>query len=180
MKNNSKKNKISDYKKGFSLVEALVAIAILVVSIVGPMTIASKGMTSAVFAKDQITAFYLAQEAVEFIRNERDNNIIKGLGWLTGNLNICRAENGCRIDISENVPNMDKIQGCGASTCSVLRYDVNTNFYNYRDGPDSKFTRIIKMESINPNEEQITVTISWRTGFVEKTFTVKENIFNLF
>ena len=44
----SKKPKLKN--KGFTLVETLVAITILVVSIAGPITIASKGMSSAVFA----------------------------------------------------------------------------------------------------------------------------------
>ena len=61
------------YTKGYSLVEVLVAIAILMLAIVGAMTIASKGLQSSFYAREQNIAFFLAQEgteAVMTIRNE--------------------------------------------------------------------------------------------------------------
>lgn len=56
-----------DSKKtnGYSLIEALVAISILLIAVVGPMTIASQGIKSAAFSLEQNTAFFLAQEGVE-------------------------------------------------------------------------------------------------------------------
>ncbi|MBL7045237.1 MAG: prepilin-type N-terminal cleavage/methylation domain-containing protein, partial [Parcubacteria group bacterium] len=134
MLKNSKKIK-NRKQNGFTLIEALVAIAILTVSIAGPITIASKGLASAVFARDQITAFYLAQEAVEFIRNQRDENNIKGGNWLAG-LNVCSNGSACTIDVQNN-----NIKNCPGDVCDVLKYDDNTNFYNYSTGDDSIFTR---------------------------------------
>ena len=57
---------------GFTLIESLVAITILVTAILGPMTIAATGISSAIYARDQETAFFLAQEGLEYVRNVRD------------------------------------------------------------------------------------------------------------
>lgn len=59
--------------KGFTLVETLVAIAILMISIAGPLTIANKSLTAAVYARDQVEASFIAQEVVEKIKNDRLN-----------------------------------------------------------------------------------------------------------
>ena len=50
--------------RGFTLIETLIAVLILTTAIAGPLTIASKGLTATLVAKDQISAFYLAQDAV--------------------------------------------------------------------------------------------------------------------
>lgn len=158
--------------KGFTLIEALVAITILTIAIAGPITIASRGLISAMFARDQITAFYLAQEAVEFIRNKRDENNIKGNDWLSG-LGTCSNSTSCVIDVQNN-----NINNCPSDVCPVLKYDKNTGFYNYSTGVDSIFTRKVKIENIDIKENSIIVTLSWSSKVGQKTFSIKENIFD--
>ena len=63
--------------RGFTLVETLVAVTLLTVAIVAPMTLTSKSLAAAYFAKDQITSFHLAQEAIETVRHARDHNILE-------------------------------------------------------------------------------------------------------
>lgn len=62
--------------RGFTLIETMVAIALLMVALIPPMSLAAQSLTTAYFARDQITAFYLAQEGVEIVRSVRDANII--------------------------------------------------------------------------------------------------------
>jgi prepilin-type N-terminal cleavage/methylation domain-containing protein len=61
------------FKKGFTILETLVAISILVLALTAPMVIVSQALKSSYFSRDQITAYYLAQEAIEYLRNTRDN-----------------------------------------------------------------------------------------------------------
>ena len=63
----------SDYQAGFTILETLVAISILVVALTAPLAIVSQALQSSYFARDQVTAYFLAQEAIEFLRNKRDN-----------------------------------------------------------------------------------------------------------
>lgn len=61
-------------REGFTIVETLVAITILMIAIVGPMTIAQRGLMASIYARDQVTASYLAQDAMEYMINFRDQN----------------------------------------------------------------------------------------------------------
>jgi len=67
--------------KGFTLVESLVAISILMLAIVGPMTVANKALTAAIDAERQTYAYNLAQEELEYINNEKDNSTDTNPAW---------------------------------------------------------------------------------------------------
>ena len=59
--------------KGFTLIETLVAIAIVLLSIVGPLIVADRTLVAAQLSRYQLTASYLAQEGVEYVRAMRDD-----------------------------------------------------------------------------------------------------------
>jgi prepilin-type N-terminal cleavage/methylation domain-containing protein len=168
-------------EKGFTLIETLLAVAVLVLSISGPLTIAAKSLNSAVFAKDQITAFYLAQEAVEYVRNVRDANALHGRDstdstsanyWLTGLTDCINTE--CKVE-STNVSASSAITPCLGSECTLL-YDPSTGFYGYSQGSASIFTRSVRLEKVNDNEYRVVSTVSWQNGSVTSSFVVQENI----
>jgi type II secretory pathway pseudopilin PulG len=74
--------------KGFTIVETLVAISILMLAITGPLLIISQALESSYYSRDEITAYYLAQEGVEYIRNVVDNTALDptkiDTDWLSG------------------------------------------------------------------------------------------------
>lgn len=154
---------------GFTLVETLVAITILLVSLAGPLTIATKGLSASVFARDQVTAFYLAQEAIEFVRNRRDEYGLRQAGSFIGDFAACTGGNSCTIDTWTSL-----VGGCG-STCPPLRYNI-ANGYGYGSGETSRFTRSVSLESITSKEVAITVTMSWTTGLLSKEFSIREHV----
>ena len=59
--------------RGYSLVEVLVAISVLLIALVGPLTIASSGLKRANFAKEQTLAIFLAQEGMEAVVKLRED-----------------------------------------------------------------------------------------------------------
>jgi prepilin-type N-terminal cleavage/methylation domain-containing protein len=69
--------KYAPSQSGFTLVETLVAITILLIVMVGPMTISSQTAKSSTFASEQVTAFFLAQEGVELMQKARDDLLVR-------------------------------------------------------------------------------------------------------
>ncbi len=72
-KNNSQ-NKLIKKRLNFGLtmVESLVAISILTIAVIGPLSIIAQALQTSYYTRDQMTAHYLAQEAIEYVRNMRD------------------------------------------------------------------------------------------------------------
>ena len=156
---------------GFTLIETFVAITILLTAIVGPLTIASKGLSSSFLAKEQTTASFLAQEAVEYIRWKRDSNALSGRAWLSG-LAACTNAT-CYIDAVS-----DTAGSCG-STCPALHRNASTGLYTYTaSDPTTEYTRSIQMSTINSNESRVMVTVVWYSLGITHTFVAVENMFN--
>lgn len=161
---------------GFTLIETMVAITILVVAVAAPLTLAAQSLFAAFYAKDQTTAFYLAQEAIELVRNKRDDNMLRFLygesvSWLEG----------IPVDTTfwADIPN-DTMVVC-SSTCLSTKLQHNGTFYNYQSGDVSRFGRsvIVAQNPSLTNEATISVTIAWQTGsFRERQFTLRERIYN--
>lgn len=187
-------NNTAGGKNGFTLIETLVAVLILAVAIAGPLTIASQGLQTALVAKDQITAYYLAQDAIEYVRFIRDTNTLSGQPWLAGLDGTanghtnggaaggnCGSANGCNID-SVN----DKTSTCLGGPCAALNYDQSNHYYNYNTisgtNPPTTFTRTVVIQTpvgTNADEALVTASVSWRdnAGNTHPPVVERENIF---
>ncbi len=175
-----KQKNLTHSGRGFTLIETFVAITILMIAILGPLTLATRGLFTAIVARDQLTASYLAQDAVEYIRYKRDSNFLAGSGWLSGDLSSCISPKVCQIDSADN-----SISECPNGECPNLLYNKKSGFYGYgdisNDNSVTQFRRVVTLTPVagNPGEEYtVDVNMSWKTGLFENSFTSKENIFN--
>jgi type II secretory pathway pseudopilin PulG len=171
---------------GFTLIEALVAITVLLLAIVGPMTIAQNGIQNSIFARDQIVAFYIAQEGVELIRSIRDDNALNNRPWLTGiplsggGANCASAE-GCGIDV-ENMNFID-CAGNGGAACNIF-YDEDgltpgsqRGIYGHDSNSDQTvYARSIHITTINANEISVDATVTWLSRGGSRTITVQSRL----
>ena len=158
------------FRTGFTLIETLVAIIVLVAAIVGPLTLTARSLFSAFVARDQLTASFLAQDAMEFIRYRRDTNILNDDPIFQG-LDACLGGNGCKV---ETLPG--NVSACSSTPCEPLRYDAATGEYSY-DNNDSAttFSRRILITSITgTNEYNVEVKVEWQTRTLNREFTVEE------
>lgn len=183
---------INKNPKGFTLIETLLAVLLLSIAIVGPLSITAKGMTTTLVAKDQFVAFYLAQDAIEQVRFIRDSACLAAgtspcpLGTWLSSLSLCTNASGSAVC------NIDSIQGTvctqGSANCAaVLNYDSTTSYYGYTSGTPTvqKFIRSISIKNdptgvTTPVDEAIvTVTVTWSdlAGVTHQPVTVRENIF---
>src|SRR5438046_1665614 len=120
-------------KIGFTIIETLVAIAILLLAIVGPLSIASTSLNSAYYAKDQVTAFYLAQEGIEYMRFLRDTNSLNNrfpwnLGIVDGSgFPTCTKNDPCGLDPYNIFTSGNVLAPC-ETNCTV-KFDAQSSLY---------------------------------------------------
>ncbi len=176
---------------GFTLIETLVAVLMLTLTIAGPLTIASKGQTATLVAKDQFIAFYLAQDALEYVRFLRDGACLAATSDATGcpsaawmaPLNNCLTSvstNGCTLSSLGSHP--DAPAACGASACVAMNFDTTNKVYNYNGAmpvAPQKFVRTVKIDAGSiADEAVVTITVSWSTiaGVTPAPVTIRENL----
>jgi len=170
-KNLKNKNKS---QRGFTLIETFMAITILLIAMTGPLVLVTKGLSISKLAKGQITATYLAQEAVEYIRNVRDSNILNERDWLIGLDDCVVSGRKCKIDS----PNQE-VDLCSTEGCENLKYNAGSNLYEYSSGEISRFKREIEIIEVSSNKElEIIVDMFWVDGPSTRQFTVKERLLN--
>ena len=188
--------------KGFTLLETLVAVGLLMVAVVGPLTIAQKSLSSSYYTRDRITAYYLAQDAIEFVRSARDNASLgypvppqkSAWGDFQGVFLTCFTTNGCEFDTTLNNINLSSnaaVTECQGGLCRLMNYNKTTGWYNYSPisgdtltgNQPSIFRRKINLvqSPFSPDEVQVKVTVSWRSaifGPTERSFTLQDNLLN--
>ncbi len=178
--------------RGFTIIEALVAIFILSISVASMLGITASTASSARYANNEVTANYLLQEAIDSVRNSRDTMVFQnGSSWNTflnrygyASNSKCFGVSGCVLAIADFDPagtNNNDVISCNPS-CPALNYDSTagtTLFYKYTGGGVlSKFTRKVNMTLITPDEIKVTATLDWLNGSVAKTQTLEVYLLN--
>jgi len=193
--------KVENFKKekGFTLVETLIAISILMIAIASPINLAQKALSSAILSRDQMTASFLAQDGLEAIKNLRDEIAIRpdSLEWLspftrcmcTGNqcddfdylrIKSCNIDStevnlgGSIVDSSTNPDNANlKIKFNEENV--FIKYDLDPA------GDKSKFARLINItKTADPsgNEAVVKVRVCWPFPTCEQKVDIKGFIYN--
>ncbi len=186
-------------QKGFTIIETLVAVTLLMIAIAGPLLIASKGLTSALYAKDQMTASYLAQEAMETIKNQKSNldyNDLLGSKFDTfiSKLNTSCGDQYHRCDFDTITPG--NFTNCGPSGALCPLFVSDKNIYSTNDsGNKTVFKRGFYLEKAtavlppgsptlsvpscsyaDDQECRIHVTVSWNTTTIENEIDLYLNV----
>lgn len=177
--------------KGFTLIETLIAVCILTLSIVGPLVAANRAIVSAQISRDQLTASYLAQEGIEYVRAIRDNVFlteymtgganVSANAWnsfITGIIDQCRSAE-CSIDLTLPMgygPSSSLYQ-CSGNECKLylLSNGVYSTIRNVQGGTITSFSRTIKSTG-TPNDEQIASKVSWSFHGTTYSTTVYDHL----
>ncbi len=176
---------------GMTLIETLVAITILTVAIVAPMSLAMQSLAASYYARDQITASNLAQEAIESVRAVRDGNILTMAYSPDTTCNGAPMTLLCSIPVPSRFTidtRNNAMTSCPAGgECPPLQSDGSV--YGYRqselgDGfewTDTRYTRSVEanfVEGANEQEIAIIVTVTWDAGIGEnRSIKIYENLY---
>lgn len=161
--------------RGFTLIETLVAVSLLIVAIVAPMSLVAQSLTTAYYARDQVVAYSLAQEGIEAIRAVRDGEIL--LNALTGASNDLLEDIpiGQDFTVDATVSGGAGLDPCGGP-CEYLRVDAagqSGSLYGHSTAwpTFTKFRRVAYATYVGPaaiqggqDEVRITVTVTWDTA----------------
>lgn len=106
---------------GFTLVETLVSISLLLLVVVGPLTITIRTARSASFASEQVVAHFLAQEGIELAEKIRDDAILEYQECLFTVGSGCAAAPWARFTSTvASGPSMGPYRHCyGSSGCGL-------------------------------------------------------------
>lgn len=163
--------------RGYSLVEVLVAISVLLIALVGPLTIASSGLKRANFAKEQTLAIFLAQEGMEAIVKLREDAALGaesfdnlGQVWSStftaiGGRCTVGSNNYCGVTITEDGSlNADSVYQCNSSNCLIkLQSNARVPYRqgNAVAGSDTIYTRQMQITVSGNAYAQVVSTVSW-------------------
>lgn len=182
---------------GFTLIETLVAIAIITIAVAGPLYSADRAIVAADGSRYQLIASYLAQEGIEYVRAMRDNEYLAA--YQAGGLNVSSTSWSSFISGSD----AGSITQCRPTTCTldpVLRpmgtgsgFALNTcsgssctplylanGVYTQQSGifgaALTPFTRTVQAITISPSEERIVSTVSWNFHGTPYTVVIADNL----
>lgn len=172
--------------RGFTLVETMVAITILTLAVAGPLFTASRAIVAARAASNQLTASYLAQEGVEYVRMLRDNNYLSAYqddpttasttGWANFKNELSSA--GCQHPaICAFDPAVPGLSSCPSGMCAPL-YLAPTHVYTQQSSGNTPtiFTRTIQATAVTTSEEKIVSTVMWNFHDVSYTITTTDHL----
>jgi hypothetical protein len=144
-------------KKGISIVEILIVIAIVIIALGGLFALITFSLRTSTTIEENAQANNLAQEAIEAVRNFRDgtNWDTNGLGTLSFGVSYYPQKSGDSPPKWQLVLGEETIDGF---TRKIVFYEV------YRDANDD----IVEAGgTADPNTIKIITTISWKTEEVE-------------
>jgi|SRR3989344_606963 len=182
---------------GFTLVESLVAITILIIGVLGPMSVATRGITDGLYAQNQLIATHLAQEGLELLSLQVESNNVANDGsgdadndgdvdpddFLFG-LGACLPAS-CAVVVYSSGDSVDfSFSSCAsASNCDIVftldLIDPTIGFYKpYVSGNQVKFRRTLTVTSLTPVEVLLQSTVTWTNKVNPQSITLHRYAFD--
>ena len=153
------------HASGFTLLETIVALAVILSAMAGPISLATRGIFSAKFARSRLVSANLAQEGIELVRKIRDDNVFADRVWDSG-----IGVGDWQIDVlsSEFSPFVN---------AKLLR-DGDTGLYNYTTGVETQFVRRISMTKLSADQIVVVSHVTWQEGGIPREMALRETLYN--
>ncbi len=166
-----------NHHRGYSLVEVLVAITVLLIALVGPLTIAHSGLKRANQSKDNTLAVFLAQEGIEALVKLREDDALdastySNLGEVWNNMttiaSLCPVggTNRCGVQIAEDGSvTTSSFYRCSGSNCVINEHSGARVPLKQRasGGTATAYTRELSI-SVDNSLARVQSEVSWGDG----------------
>lgn len=172
---------------GFTLIEVIVAVSVVMTGIVGAFTVTTQIISDTSVSKNRLIANYLSQEGIEIIRNIRDTNLIKGSTdpFITWDSQFPAGDWDWEADYTDSgyfmgFPwQLDFCIFCGSYDAGGFHLlKIDGGFYKYSgSGQETTFKRkITTHKDIGGDELKVTVLVLWKEKNTVHQVSVQENI----
>lgn len=180
---------------GFTLLETMIAVTILTLAVAGPLFTASRAIVATQLAQSQLTASYLAQEGIEYVRRMRDDEYLAT--YKTGGANISSAawtafvSSGNSMSITQcrsSTCTLDpfrimgtgggfSLQPCSGAACTPLYLSNGTyTEQNIGGAQVTSYVRTIQAVDVSPTDERIVSKVSWNFHGTVYSVTVTDHL----
>lgn len=153
-------------ENGQAIVEAIIAISILVVGLLGIFSLVSRSLSLNRFVSDQAAAANLAAEGIELVKNLIDANVMQRKPWNQG-----VGPGDYEIDFNDSA--------LASNQNRKLNFDPGSGEYSYDAGSQTNFQRTITIAQPTPEEIQVNSVLKWLTrGSGEFEVNLEDHFFN--
>ncbi len=155
-------------KGGFSLMEVIIAIGVIVTTLITLIALISSVVSGLKPAKFKLTATSLAQEGLEIVRNIRDSN------WLS----YKRVPENWRDGLAAGDYRAQYDELTLFSWADLpLKIDSN-GFYQYNSGSNTPFKRKITIGHIGDNQIKAVSEVTWQEKGKSYTIEAESRLYN--
>jgi type II secretory pathway pseudopilin PulG len=162
-----KKTKFRKPKNGFTLMEIIVAMGVIISVLTSALVLITLTINSTKTSRLRIIAISLSQEGLEIVRNIRDNN------WLAGRRTVLNWRQGLG-------PGDYRVQydSSGLLAFSTTPLRMNNGFYQYDSGSNTLFYRKITIEHIGNNQIRVISEVSWNERGRNQVISAETRLYN--
>jgi len=160
--------------KGFTIIEAIVAVTVLTVGVLGSYVFISSFFRYTDLSIDKLTAAYLSQEGVEIVKNIRDGNWIKRTTWNYA-WNYGLGEGSWEADYNTVSGLSEDYDG------DYLNIEEASGFYGYGSGVSTPFKREIEICTSTSGVDgviYVSSTVSWEDRGKDYSIKTEEKLYN--
>jgi prepilin-type N-terminal cleavage/methylation domain-containing protein len=151
-------------QKGFSLLEVIIAMFIILIGLVGILSLANMSLKNASVSKMRLIASGLAQEGIEIVRDIRRSYS----DWDDWYGAVVDGDYLVQYDSTSLVPYSE----------TPLKLDKATGLYQYSSGDDTSFYRKVTLTKISANEVKVVAEVKWQLKGSWHDLTVEDRLWN--
>mgnify|MGYP001557849479 CR=1 FL=1 len=160
-----KLGKLIKNNKGFTLLETIVAVGVIMIGLVAVLTLINNSLFYVSLIKDRLIAANLNSEGLEVVKNIRDNNWLQNRAWNNG---LSDGDYNVAYNSLSLSPYAD----------TELLIDASNGLYNYSIGSPTGFKRKISTSNLSSYELRVISTITWQRKGITYTNSAEDHLFN--